>query len=339
MMNAVLYERLVRPLMFSLPAETAHHAAMGALRLLGSTPATLRMLQSSGVSEKPVELFGLTFRNPVGLAAGFDKNAVALPAWEALGFGYVEIGTVTAKAQPGNSKPRIFRYPEHKAIINRLGFNNDGADTIAARLGKLRASGRWPRIPVGINLGKSKITPIAEAAEDYAYSLRRLRSFADYLVLNVSSPNTPGLRTLQDYAALNTLLRAAQRENVAGEKPLLVKIAPDISPEDLGQIVAACEANGVSGLIATNTTLDHTSVGERDQGGGLSGAPLAAKADEIIRAIVAQTALPVIGVGGIMSGADAHEKFRAGAKLVQVYTGFVYRGPALIREIVEALAN
>jgi dihydroorotate dehydrogenase len=196
----------------------------------------------------------------VGLAAGFDKNGVALPAWAALGFGFAEIGTVTAKPQPGNPKPRIFRYPEQEALINRLGFNNDGAEAVAARLRSLQRKGRWPGIPVGINIGKSKITPVEEAVGDYLISFRLLAEFADYLVLNVSSPNTPGLRDLQGAGPLDGLLRAIQKENQISRKPIVVKIAPDLSLPDLEQVIVTCEANGIAGIIATNTTLNHTAI-------------------------------------------------------------------------------
>jgi dihydroorotate dehydrogenase len=337
-MNSGLYEAVVRPLLFSLDPETAHHLAMGTLRVASGAPALLAPLKRHQPAAKPVHLFGLEFPNPVGLAAGFDKNAVALPAWEALGFGFVEIGTVTAKAQPGNPKPRIFRYPAERALINRLGFNNDGADVIAERLRSLRASGRWPRIPVGINLGKSKVTELADAAEDYRYSFRRLHEFADYIALNVSSPNTPGLRSLQESAALDGLLRTIAAENRVSAKPILLKIAPDLSEADLSSIISACEEHGLAGIIATNTTLDHSAVPPgRDQTGGLSGAPLQAKSTAFIRAIAQQTGLPVIGVGGIFDAASAREKFAAGARLIQVYTGYVYRGPGLLREICDAL--
>src|SRR5713101_9543027 len=202
------YERLVRPLLFSLDAEAAHHLAIALLRGASHVDLALRALQSFQVAPKPKTVFGLTFRNPIGLAAGLDKNGVALPAWAALGFGFIEIGTVTAKAQPGNPKPRIFRFPEQNALINRLGFNNEGADAIAQRLRKLRRSSRWPEVPVGINIGKSMSTPLTEATEDYLYSFRVLREIADYIVLNVSSPNTPGLRELQGPDALSKLLSA-----------------------------------------------------------------------------------------------------------------------------------
>lgn len=333
-----LYEALVRPLLFSVDAETAHDFAMRSLALASQPERLLAPLRRFQPPRKPVKLFGLEFPNPIGLAAGFDKNGVALPAWEALGFGFAEIGTVTAKAQPGNAKPRIFRYPEQRALINRLGFNNDGADAIAERLRALRAKGRWPRIPVGINIGKSKVTELADAPADYLYSFRRLREFADYIALNVSSPNTPGLRSLQGSEALAQLLRAIADENRADPKPILLKIAPDLGRDELEAVVATCEANGIAGIIATNTTLDHRTLApQRDEAGGLSGAPLREKSTAFIRAIAAQTTLPIIGVGGIFDAQSAREKLDAGAQLLQVYTGFVYRGPALLREIGRAL--
>ena len=332
------YERFVRPILFSLPPETAHHLALGCLRAASHLPFALRALHSFQPPARPKTLFGINFPNPIGLAAGFDKNGVALPAWAALGFGFIEIGTVTAKAQAGNPRPRIFRYPQQEALINRLGFNNDGADVVAARLRSLRRSGRWPGIPVGINIGKSKITPIEEAADDYLLSFRLLREFADYVVLNVSSPNTPDLRTLQGHGALDRLVRAVQKENQASRKPILVKIAPDLLLSDLEQILATCEENGIAGIIATNTTLDHAAIPTAlDQAGGLSGRPLRGKSAEFVRAITARSRLPVIASGGISGLESAKEKLEAGAQLLQVYTGYVYRGPGLLREIVQGL--
>jgi len=338
-MNAEgFYERLVRPLLFSLSAETAHHLAIRNLRAASNWLTTLRQLERFQPPPRPTTVFGLTFPNPVGLAAGFDKNGVAIPAWAALGFGFVEVGTVTAKPQPGNPRPRIFRFPEQQALINRLGFNNDGADVVAARLRALRESGRWPAIPVGINLGKSKITPIEQAVDDYLCSFRLLAPLADYVVLNVSSPNTPGLRSLQEHDALEQLLRAIRDENAGAAKPVLLKIAPDLSLTDLEQIIATCEQNGIAGIIATNTTLDHSAIPKsRDQSGGLSGLPLREKSTEFVRAIRARCQLPIIASGGISDAASANEKLAAGAQLLQVYTGYVYRGPRLLREIVEGL--
>ena len=334
-----LYQRIVRPLAFSASAEAAHHAAIRALAMASSRPALLRMLERFKPAESSMTAFGLTFPNRVGLAAGFDKNGVALPAWAALGFGFIEIGTVTARPQPGNPKPRIFRFPEQQALINRLGFNNDGADVVSERLRTLRESRRWPAVPVGINLGKSKMTPLEHAVEDYLYSLRLLAPFADYIVLNVSSPNTPGLRSLQEHDALEQLLRAVMSEN-AGAKPVLVKLAPDLSLTELEQVVRTAEQNGVAGLIATNTTLDHSAIPpQRDEAGGLSGRPLRNKATEFVRAIAERSKLPVIASGGVVDGESAREKIEAGARLVQVYTGYVYRGPGLLREIGEELAR
>src|SRR5262249_47850373 len=272
------YEQFVRPLLFSLDPETAHHVTM---RLLGGAShfdVALHAIRSFQPPAKPKTLFGLKFPNPIGLAAGLDKNGVALSAWAALGFGFIEIGTVTAKAQPGNQKPRIFRLPAQQALINRLGFNNDGAKVIADRLHRLHDSRHWPAVPVGINIGKSRATPLEQATDDYLSSIRLLRDFADYIALNVSSPNTPGLRELQEPQRLSELLHAVGCEAGATPKPVVVKISPDLSDAELRPILAVCEENGVAGIIATNTTLDHSSIPPQlDQAGGLSGAPLREK--------------------------------------------------------------
>jgi len=333
------YERFVRPLLFSLDAEAAHHLTIALLRGASHVDLALRALKVFQPRPKPKTVFGLNFPNPIGLAAGLDKNGIGLPAWAALGFGFIEIGTVTAKAQPGNPKPRIFRFPEEQALINRLGFNNDGADAIAKRLRRLRESGLWPAAPVGINIGKSKVTLLEEATGDYLYSFRLLREFADYIALNVSSPNTPGLRELQQPVALSRLLGAIRDENRLTPKPLLVKIAPDLSPIELEEIIAICEQNGVAGIIATNTTLDHSSIPSvRDESGGLSGAPLRKKSTMLVRAIATRSKIPVVASGGIFNAESAREKFEAGAQLLQVYTGYIYRGPRLLREIMEGLS-
>jgi dihydroorotate dehydrogenase len=332
------YERLVRPLLFSLDPETAHRLTIEVLRGASHFDLALRVLRFFQPPSKPKTLFGLNFPNPIGLAAGLDKNGVALPAWGALGFGFIEIGTVTAKAQPGNPEPRIFRLPEQQALINRLGFNNDGADAVAERLRRLRASRRWPAVPVGINIGKSRVTPLEQATDDYLYSFQLLRDFADYITLNVSSPNTPGLRELQEPRKLSELLHAIGNEPGAATKPVLIKISPDLSPIQLEAILEVCEQNGVAGIIATNTTLDHSSISpELDEEGGLSGAPLREKATALVRGIVAKSAIPVIASGGIYDAESARDKFHAGAQLAQLYTGFVYRGPRLIREILETM--
>src|SRR5881409_1440920 len=325
------YETFVRSLLFSLDPETAHRLTIELLRAASHFDFALHWLRFFQPPSKPKTLFGLNFPNPIGLAAGLDKNGVALPAWAALGFGFVEIGTVTAMAQPGNPKPRMFRLPAQQAVINRLGFNNDGADVIAKRLHGLRQSQRWPAVPVGINIGKSRTTPLERAADDYLYSFRLLRDFADYITLNVSSPNTPGLRELQEPAALSQLLHAIGSEPGPVPKPLVVKISSDLSPVELEAVLAACEENGVAGIIATNTTLDNSPIpSELDEEGGLSGAPLREKSTALVRSIVASSKIPVIASGGIFDAKSAREKFEAGAQLVQLYTGFVYRGPQLL---------
>jgi dihydroorotate dehydrogenase len=333
------YERFVRPLLFSIDPETAHHFTIACLRAASGPGPILGWLKSFQPKPDPKKLFGLDFLNPIGLAAGLDKNGLALPAWAALGFGFIEIGTVTARAQPGNSKPRIFRFPEQHALINRLGFNNDGADAIAQRLGRLKRTGRWPGVPIGINIGKSMSTPMADAGADYLYSFQRLREFADYLVLNVSSPNTPGLRELQGADPLAGLLSTIGEKNMNPPKPIVVKIAPDLTTDQLEQIIAICETNKVAAIIATNTTLDHSSVpADKDEPGGLSGKPVREKSTSLIREIAARSTIPVIASGGIMDADSAREKFAAGAQLVQIYTGLIYRGPGLIREIAGAIA-
>jgi dihydroorotate dehydrogenase len=339
MTGGSLYKSLIREVLFCFESERVHHVAIAALRGYGYLPIHTR--------DEPAlarEVFGIRFPNPVGLAAGFDKNAAVLPVWEKLGFGYVEAGTVTAKAQPGNPKPRVFRLPAQEAIINRMGFNNIGAEAVALRLARLKASGRWPCFPVGLNIGKSKVTPIEEAAGDYLFSFERLFPFADYFVLNVSSPNTPGLRTLQEPEALGQLLAAVQKRNremspTPRLRPVLLKIAPDLQFGEIEEIIGLAYQHGLAGLVATNTTLDHSSIPEgARQEGGLSGAPLRARSTEIVRFITTKaSSMPVIAVGGIYDADSAMEKFDAGASLVQLYTGFIYEGPALIRQICDAL--
>ena len=306
---------------------------------LESAGPLLRFFAGTADPRLAKTVFGVRFPSPVGLAAGFDKNAIALAAWEALGFGFAEIGTVTARSQPGNPKPRLFRLPELEGVINRLGFNNEGAEAVAARLCALRQSGGWPRIPVGVNLGKSKVTPLEKAPDDYVESFQRLRPFGDYFVLNVSSPNTPGLRKLQDKASLEELLSAVQAVNTT-RLPLLLKIAPDLEWGAIEEILALVEAHELAGLIATNTTIDHSQVPmDKRQQGGLSGQPLKKRALEVLRFITARTTLPVIGVGGIAGAADAKERFDAGAALVQIYTGLIYEGPGMVRCILKSLVR
>lgn len=329
-MSLNLYTAFLRPLLFRLDPETAHDFALR--QLAAFPPALLRVLFGSRSSGTPADVFGISFPNRVGLAAGMDKNAVALRGWEALGFGFVEIGTITAKAQPGNPRPRMFRYPDRQALVNRMGFNNDGAEAVAARLERLKQSGRWPRIPVGINLGKSKITPIEEAPADYLHSFRLLKGYGDYFVVNVSSPNTPGLRDLQETGRLREILRSLAPERDG--KPLLVKIAPDLADEHALEIAALAEEERLAGLIVTNTTLDHSALpADRDQTGGLSGAPLRGRSTDLLRTLKSRTRLPIVASGGVMDASAAGEKFSSGASLVQIFTGFIYRGPGLIHEI------
>jgi dihydroorotate dehydrogenase len=271
----------------------------------------------------------------VGLAAGMDKNGVALPAWEALGFGFIEVGTITALPQPGNPKPRLFRYPDLQALINRLGFNNEGCEAVAARLEGLRASDQWPRIPVGLNIGKSKVTDAGDAHRDYLVSFKRLHGLGDYFVINVSSPNTPGLRDLQSTEALGRIIRTLRDWEGSPQKPLFVKVAPDLAEEDLVSLVQLAEKEQLAGLIATNTTLDHSVVPlSRDQTGGLSGLPVRARSMAALKTIRQHTTLPVIACGGISDAESARERLDAGADLLQVYTAFIYQGAGLIAKIV-----
>ena len=333
--------RLFRPWLFRQDPETIHQGVMGLLALAAGGRPRLELLSAVfGVRDErlKVRLWGLEFPNPIGLAAGFDKNALAVAAWPALGFGYVEIGSVTALAQPGNPKPRLFRLPQDQAIINRMGFNNDGAEVIAARLER---QGR-PSVPLGVNLGKSRVTPLEEAPADYLKSLGLLWPYGDYFVINVSSPNTPGLRQLQDKDRLEELLAAVMGFARAQPqtKPVLIKIAPDLTWEQLDEILELVEGYGLSGLIATNTTVARDGLKTPvDEAGGLSGRPLAARSLEVLKYLTQElkVGIPVISVGGIFSAEDALERLRAGASLIQLYTGFIYEGPMLPRRINRGL--
>jgi len=330
-----IYSKLLKPFLFLLPPEPAHRLAVAGLRL---TPSPVLRWAFGSMPSDPVKLFGLNFPNRVGLGAGMDKDARALPAWEALGFGFIEAGTVTALPQPGNPKPRCFRHPEQRALVNRMGFNNAGADAVAKRLARLKASGHWPRVPVGINIGKSKVTPNREAASDYVASFRLLQPYGDFFTINVSSPNTPELRALQAGESLSRIVRAVRM--VDGGKPVLVKISPDLSESQIEEIAGVSMQEGIAGLIATNTTLDQTSLTSAvRRAGGLSGAPLSERATEVVKSLRRQTSLPIIASGGVMSAEDARKKIEAGANLVQIYTGFVYSGPAIIRSISAELSR
>ena len=305
------------------------------------------MVQSLyGAPDLPVELFGLKFPNPVGLAAGMDKFGRAVPAWSALGFGFSELGGITLEAQPGNPAPRLFRAIPDEAIVNSMGFNNPGAAAMADALAEWKRRGRWPNHPVGINLGKSKVTPLEKAAEDYAESFRLLRPYADFFVVNVSSPNTPNLRQLQDKEALDQILAALQQINTGPvPSPILVKVAPDLSFEALDEILELAVPRRLAGIVATNTTIERPPTTDAalqrvyEKPGGLSGRPLRQRSTEVIRHLHRQSkgALPIIGVGGIFDAADAWEKITAGASLLQIYTSLIYKGPGVVREIVAGL--
>jgi dihydroorotate dehydrogenase len=336
----MLFERVVRPGLFRVAGgdpEAAHEWTLTRLAGLARRPAVLALLRRRYGTRASVTFFGVEFPNRVGLAAGLDKDGVALPVWPSLGFGFVEVGTVTPAAQPGNERPRLTRLPSSGAIINRMGFNNRGAAALADRLTRL---GRLP-VPLGISLGKARATALPDAVEDYLASYRLLRGFGDYFAVNVSSPNTAGLRSLQDRAALDALLAA-----LVGEKPILVKIAPDLPDAAIGELLQVCTDRGAAGVIATNTTLARDGLAPADrrraaEPGGLSGAPLHRRACQVVEFVHRQTggALPVIGVGGVMSADDAARLRDAGAALVQVYTGFIYHGPALVRAAARRLAR
>lgn len=334
----------IKPLLFRMPAETAHHFTTKLLKLLFWIPggkAAFRAAYSHQDQRLHKKLFGLEFKNPVGLAAGFDKNAAFIPQFAAMGFGFIEIGTVTPLAQEGNPKPRLFRLKKDRALINRMGFNNAGMQVVAQNLRKKR-----PDVIIGGNIGKNKITPNEEAKSDYLKCFEELFELVDYFVINVSSPNTPDLRKLQDKEPLTELIQTLQKANAlkATPKPILLKIAPDLTDSQLEDIVEICESTRLDGLIATNTTIDrsglHTSpdVVAAIGAGGLSGAPVFRRSTEIIRFLREKLPnTPLIAVGGILSAEDAVEKFRAGADLVQVYSGLVYRGPGLVKSIHRAI--
>ena len=332
---------LVRPLLFALEPETAHHVTLQSLALLSRVG-----LPPAGGSA-PVacarEVMGIRFPNPVGLAAGLDKNGEYIDALARLGFGFIEVGTVTPRPQPGNPRPRMFRLPAARAVINRLGFNNDGVDRLVENVMRARYRG-----VLGINIGKNADTPIERAADDYVACLRKVYPLASYVAVNISSPNTRDLRQLQHGAELDRLLGALKSEqrklaNVHGKRvPLAVKIAPDLDAEQIAAIAQLLKRHNVEAVIATNTTTARDGVAgmaHSDEAGGLSGAPIIERATSIVRGLAHSLdgAIPVIGVGGIMSGSDARGKITAGASLVQLYTGLIYRGPALVRECIEAL--
>ncbi|MEU6644837.1 quinone-dependent dihydroorotate dehydrogenase [Saccharomonospora sp. NPDC046836] len=347
----MLFDKIARPVLYRLAgddAEVVHERTVRALGRLSTVPPALAALRRLYAVDDPVTVFGIRFPNRVGLAAGMDKDGRALAAWPALGFGFVEVGTVTRLAQPGNPKPRLFTLAGSEAVINRMGFNNAGAEALARRL----ASTGKPGVPLGISIGKSKVTALEDAVADYQESLRALHTYADYVAINVSSPNTPGLRSLQDRSALSELLAELRRtavtlaEEAGGvPAPLLVKVSPDLSEEALAELLEVCLEHGVAGIIATNTTLGREGLAPADvplgaEQGGLSGRPLAGRARDVVRFVRAEAGdrLPVIGVGGIASPHDAQLMLDAGASLVQLYTGFALQGPGLVRRINRTLA-
>ncbi|WP_309741409.1 quinone-dependent dihydroorotate dehydrogenase [Chamaesiphon sp. OTE_20_metabat_361] len=353
-----IYQLAIRPLLFSgfkADPEVVHQRSLALLHAIDATPtAPLTKLAKASLqqyfcrTDRQLEqsLFGLKFANPVGLAAGFDKDGIAAGMWQYLGFGFAELGTVTYHPQPGNPQPRLFRLPQDRAALNRMGFNNLGSAALAAAL-QQRHAGNFT-IPIGINLGKSKVTPLDEAATDYLGSFQRLKDLGDYFVINVSSPNTPNLRDLQAIEPLRIIFDTLQQEN-QGRKPILVKIAPDLAWEDISAVVELSQTYQLAGIIATNTTIDRsqlttnfvTATGKKvtEEAGGISGAPVRQKSTEVIRFIYQQTggSLPIIGVGGIFTADDAWEKIAAGASLIQVYTGWTYNGPWMVDRILTGL--
>jgi len=331
----------IRKVLFQFDAETIHELTIKGLKSTGKSP--FNRLYKQQVQNKPVTVMGINFPNPVGLAAGLDKNGECINAFSAMGFGFVEVGTVTPRPQAGNDKPRIFRLPSANAVINRMGFNNKGVDYLVSQVQAANFKG-----VLGINIGKNKDTPEENAKDDYLHCMRKVYDLATYITVNISSPNTPGLRSLQYGDALNALLSALKAEQgILTEKygkyiPLAVKIAPDLTGDEVKSIAKSLIDNGIDGVIATNTTLSRAGVEGLefgDEQGGLSGEPVKEKSTQVIKLLseALDNKLPIIGVGGIASSDDANEKLQAGASLVQVYTGFIYQGPPLVKDIVNGL--
>ncbi|SFB46690.1 dihydroorotate oxidase A [Amycolatopsis marina] len=348
----MLFDKILRPTMYRLghnDPEAVHERTVRALGALSRLPPALAGMRRLYRVDSPVTVLGLRFPNRVGLAAGMDKDGRALSAWPALGFGFVEVGTVTRLPQPGNPRPRLFQLGETDAIINRMGFNNAGAEALAERL----ATNGTPPVPLGISIGKSKAAALEDAVADYQASLRALYPYADYFAVNVSSPNTPGLRALQDRGALAELLAELlatsadlARNADRSPTPLLVKVAPDLTDDALAELLDVCAEHGVAGIIATNTTLSREGLATADarlakEIGGLSGRPLAARSREVVRFVHRHTGgeLPIIGVGGILGPREAELMLEAGASLVQLYTGFALHGPGLVKRVNRALAG
>lgn len=343
--NFAMYKSIIRPILFSANPESAHHFTFKFIKLVHRIPGVGVILRSIYRLEDPSlerEVFGIKFPNPVGLAAGFDKDAKLFKELNNFGFGFIEIGTLTPVGQPGNPKPRMFRLPVDKGLINRMGFNNEGVEDAVLRL-----KGRNPKLIIGGNIGKNKVTPNEEATSDYVKCFHALFDYVDYFVVNVSSPNTPNLRALQDKEPLTELLNTLEQINQtkSNRKPILLKIAPDVTDGQLEDIVDIVKDSGIDGVIATNTTIDRTNLKtdsdkvEAIGAGGLSGAPVRAKSTAVIKRLseLSKGAFPIIAVGGIYTSEDAREKLEAGASLVQVYTGFIYEGPGMIKRILKGL--
>jgi len=337
---------LIKPILFLFQPEMAHKITTRMLHFVLKIPFGKSIIRGLYQYEQPAlekEVFGLKFKNPIGLAAGFDKNAELIDDFSNIGFGFIEIGTLTPKGQPGNPQPRLFRLPQDDALINRMGFNNDGVDEAIERLKKRKSD-----LIVGGNIGKNKVTPNEDALQDYLICFEKLFPYVDYFVVNVSSPNTPGLRELQEKAPLTHLLKSLQEENDKKKvpKPILLKIAPDLSETQLDDIIEITKELKLDGLIVSNTTIDRTTLSTNNTkvqeigAGGLSGAPLLSKSTGVLRYISnAIPNVPIIAVGGIMTADDAKEKLAAGATLLQIYTGLVYKGPSLIKQINKAIAE
>jgi dihydroorotate dehydrogenase len=347
MSNSLLY-RIAKSFLFRMDAESAHHLIVDGMSAAAKVPGVNSILSATwGVKATPdltVDLFGLHFHHPVGLAAGLDKNAKAVSGFSRIGFSFLEVGTVTPKDQSGNELPRLFRLPSDEALINRMGFNNEGADVMARRLARIGKH----RIPIAVNIGKNKVTANEDAAEDYRACIRKLYEYGDFFVVNISSPNTPDLRALQYGDELRSLLDAVREEmEIQAErhgglpKPILVKIAPDNSDEQLTYMAEAIAVSGMSGIIATNTTIGREGLSHANavETGGLSGRPLTHRSTEVIRKLysITQGKLPIIGSGGIFAADDAYDKIRAGASLVEVYTALIYRGPGVLKELHRGL--
>lgn len=342
-----MYKLIIRPFLFLINPERVHHLVFTLLKLKGSIPGFNFLLRTLLTRQHPAlqkQILGLRFENPVGLAAGFDKDAKLIDELACFGFGFIEIGTLTPQPQPGNEKPRLFRLPQDQALINRMGFNNEGVIASVSRLKKRRSS-----VIVGGNIGKNKSTPNDKVLDDYAYCFEALHPYVDYFVVNVSSPNTPGLRELQEREPLRKLLSYVKSMSLSkpNPKPVLLKIAPDLTVEQLDDVISILKETKTDGVIATNTTISREgletekTVVEKMGNGGLSGKPLAARSNVIIRYLRTQLGkdYPIIGVGGIMSVEDAVEKLKAGADLIQIYTGFVYEGPGFVKRINEEIAR